>query len=126
MSPCSANTFTDEPVIDEQLRAIYDLAKYGSTAKNDQQPRIELAQVGRGRDERLLKLMSVATREKTTSAPVGAELAPDTRVPSRTARGIYPRFAGWRRAPLPDDAARKQSAALHREERRVERLLPAR
>ena len=36
----TANTFTDEPVTDEQIAAIYDLVKYGPTAMNAQPLRI--------------------------------------------------------------------------------------
>ena len=32
----TANAFTDEPVTDEQVAAIYDLVKYGPTAMNAQ------------------------------------------------------------------------------------------
>ena len=36
----SANTFTDEPVSDEQVAALYDLIKWGPTAMNTQPLRL--------------------------------------------------------------------------------------
>ncbi|GAA4942328.1 hypothetical protein GCM10023238_05240 [Streptomyces heliomycini] len=38
----TANTFTDEPVTDEQVRAIHDLVKYGPTAFKPEPPAITL------------------------------------------------------------------------------------
>ena len=36
----TANAFTDEPVSDEQVQAIYDLVKYAPTSMNQQPLRI--------------------------------------------------------------------------------------
>ncbi|RQX33896.1 nitroreductase family protein, partial [Micromonospora chalcea] len=38
----TANAFTDEPVGDEQVRAIHDLVRYGPTAMNAQPLRVLL------------------------------------------------------------------------------------
>ncbi|KJY33039.1 malonic semialdehyde reductase, partial [Streptomyces katrae] len=38
----TANSFSDEPVTDEQVQAIYDLVKYGPTAFNGTPLRITL------------------------------------------------------------------------------------
>lgn len=38
----TANTFSDEPVTEEQVQAIYDLVKYGPTAFNQTPLRITL------------------------------------------------------------------------------------
>jgi 3-hydroxypropanoate dehydrogenase len=38
----TANTFTPEPVTDEQVQAIYDLVQYGPTSMNAQPLRIHL------------------------------------------------------------------------------------
>jgi 3-hydroxypropanoate dehydrogenase len=73
----SANTFADEPVTDEQVRAIYDLVKYAPTALNSQPMRIVLVRSDQAR-EHLLKHMSEGNREKTASAPLVAILAADT------------------------------------------------
>ena len=38
----TANTFTDEPVTDEQVAAIYDLVRWAPTAMNSQPLRVTL------------------------------------------------------------------------------------
>jgi 3-hydroxypropanoate dehydrogenase len=72
----TANTFTDEPVSDEQVQAIYDLVKFGPTAFNQQPLRIVLVRSDEGR-ERLLKHMAEGNRAKTATAPLVAILAQD-------------------------------------------------
>jgi 3-hydroxypropanoate dehydrogenase len=72
----SANTFTDAPVSDEQLRAIYELAKFPPTAANTNPLRILYIRPGEARD-RLIPLMSDGNRAKTAAAPVVAVLATD-------------------------------------------------
>ncbi|WP_319461312.1 malonic semialdehyde reductase [Micromonospora sp. RTP1Z1] len=73
----TANTFTDEPVTDAQLRAIFDLAKYPPTAANTQPLRVLYVRDGEPR-ERLLTHMSEGNQAKTAAAPVVAVLAADT------------------------------------------------
>ncbi|SCG71639.1 malonic semialdehyde reductase [Micromonospora inositola] len=73
----TANTFIDEPVTDERLRAIFELAKYPPTAANTQPLRVLFIRDGEPR-ERLLTHMSEGNRAKTASAPVVAVLAADT------------------------------------------------
>ncbi|MFJ8579724.1 malonic semialdehyde reductase [Micromonospora sp. NPDC093277] len=73
----TANTFTDEPVTDEQLRAIHELAKYPPTAANTQPLRVLYVRHGEPR-ERLLTHMNDGNRAKTATAPVVAVLAADT------------------------------------------------
>jgi 3-hydroxypropanoate dehydrogenase len=72
----TANTFTDEPVTDDQIEAIYDLVKYGPTSMNQQPLRIVLVRSAEAR-ERLLEHMSEANRKKTAAAPLVAILAAD-------------------------------------------------
>ena len=72
----TANTFTDEPVTDEQVRAIYDLAKYGPTAFNQSPLRITLVRSPEAR-ERLVRHMAEGNRPKTATAPLVAILAAD-------------------------------------------------
>ncbi|AXI79247.1 malonic semialdehyde reductase [Peterkaempfera bronchialis] len=72
----TANTFSDEPVTDEQLRAIYDLVKYAPTAFNQQPLRIVLVRSAEAR-ERLVTHMMDGNKEKTGSAPLVAILAAD-------------------------------------------------
>ena len=73
----TANTFTDEPVTDEQLRAITDLAKWPPTMANTNPLRIMFIRTPEGKD-RLGPLMSDGNRDKTMTAPAVAVLAVDT------------------------------------------------
>ena len=73
----TANTFADEPVSDEQLRAITDLAKWPPTMANTNPLRILFVRTREGKD-RLGPLMSDGNRAKTMSAPAVAVLAVDT------------------------------------------------
>jgi len=73
----TANTFTGQPVSDEQIRAIYDLIRDGPTAFNCQPLRIVLVRSAAGR-LRLLPHLSERNRAKTAAAPLVAILAADT------------------------------------------------
>jgi 3-hydroxypropanoate dehydrogenase len=72
----TANTFTDEPVTDEQIQAIYDLVKYAPTSMNMQPLRVVLVRSPEAR-ERLVDLMFDGNKEKTAKAPLVAVLATD-------------------------------------------------
>jgi 3-hydroxypropanoate dehydrogenase len=72
----TANTFTDEPVSDEQLQAITELAKWPPTMANTNPLRILFVRSDEGR-KRLEPLMSEGNRAKTVSAPAIAILAVD-------------------------------------------------
>ncbi len=73
----TANTFSDEPVSDEQLKAITELAKWPPTMANINPLRIMMVRSDEGK-ERLGPLMSEGNRAKTISAPAVAVLAVDT------------------------------------------------
>ncbi|MBD2897689.1 malonic semialdehyde reductase [Spirillospora sp. NPDC000708] len=72
----TANTFSSEPVTDEQLRAIYDLVKWAPTAMNAQPLRLVAVRTPQAR-ERLLPLMAEGNRAKTASAPLTLIVAAD-------------------------------------------------
>lgn len=72
----TANTFSDEPVGDDQVRAIYDLVKWAPTSMNTQPLRALVIRSGEGKD-RLLPHMSEGNRAKTGAAPVTVVLAAD-------------------------------------------------
>ncbi|MET9295107.1 malonic semialdehyde reductase [Streptomyces sp. NPDC003077] len=72
----TANTFTDEPVADEQIQAIYDLVKYGPTAFNQSPLRVVLVRSVEAR-ARLVAHMAEGNRPKTAAAPLVAILATD-------------------------------------------------
>jgi 3-hydroxypropanoate dehydrogenase len=73
----TANTFSDEPVSDAQLEAIYDLMKFGPTALNAQTLRIVAVRSDEAR-ARLVAHMAPGNRAKTESAPLVVVLAADT------------------------------------------------
>ncbi|MEC4016520.1 malonic semialdehyde reductase [Streptomyces sp. H27-D2] len=72
----TANTFTDEPVTDEQVQAIYDLVKYAPTAFNQSPLRVVLVRSPEAR-ERLVSHMAAGNQPKTAAAPLVAILATD-------------------------------------------------
>ena len=106
----TANTFTDEPVSDEQIAAIYDLVKYGPTALNNQPLRIVLVRQGEAR-ESMLKFMAHGNREKTASPPLVASLAADTDFHEHLHR-TFPHFPGAKDA-FADPAARREAARFN-------------
>ena len=90
----TANAFTDEPVTEAQVAAIYDLVKYAPTAMNTQPLRILLVRDGEPR-ERLLKHMADGNRDKTANAPLVAVLAADTDFHDQLPT-VFPHFPGAR------------------------------
>ena len=105
----TANSFTDAPVTDEQVAAIYDLVKYGPTAMNTQPLRLLLVRE-EGRD-RLLKHMSDGNRDKTASAPLVAVLAADVDFHENLER-TFPHFPGAKDV-FSDDEAREAQARFN-------------
>ncbi|MFD7893741.1 malonic semialdehyde reductase [Streptomyces sp. NPDC059568] len=73
----TANSFADEPVSDEQLRAIWELAKWPPTSANVNPMRVVYLRTDAAR-ERLIPHLAEANRSKSASAPVIAVLAYDT------------------------------------------------
>jgi 3-hydroxypropanoate dehydrogenase len=76
----TAYRFTDEPVTDEQVRALYDLVKYAPTAMNGQPLRITLVRSADAR-ERLIARLAGGNRAKAESAPLVAILSYDLDFP---------------------------------------------
>lgn len=72
----SARSFSSEQVTEEQMRAIYDLVKFGPTAFNLSPLRITLVRSDQGRG-RLLNHLSAGNRRKVSSAPLTAILSTD-------------------------------------------------
>ncbi|WP_239334549.1 malonic semialdehyde reductase [Frankia sp. CiP3] len=72
----TANTFSDDPVSDEQVHAIYDLIKWAPTSMNTQPLRIILVRSPEAR-ERLVRHLSPGNQAKTRSAPLVAIVAAD-------------------------------------------------
>lgn len=106
----TANTFTEEPVTDEQVQAIYDLVKWAPTSMNQQPLRVVLVRSPQAR-ERLVEHLSGGNKAKTEAAPLTAILAADTdfheNLPTQ-----FPHFPGAKDV-FADDAMREESARLN-------------
>lgn len=72
----TAGAFTDEPVGENQIRAIYDLIKYAPTSMNTQPMRVALVRSPQAR-ERLVRHMAPGNQDKTAKAPLVALLTAD-------------------------------------------------
>jgi len=107
----TANTFTDEPVTDEQVRAIYDLAKWAPTSMNNQPLRIVLVRSAQAR-EKLVQTMSDGNKAKTATAPLVAILAADHAFHEEFPK-TFPHFPGARDMFAANDALRAQTADLN-------------
>ena len=88
----TANTFTDEPVTEEQVRAIYDLVQWAPTSMNTQPLRVTLVSSDDAR-ARLLDHMSEGNRAKTGRAPLVAILSADLDFHERLPE-VFPHFPG--------------------------------
>jgi 3-hydroxypropanoate dehydrogenase len=107
----TANTFTEEPVSDEQVQAVYDLVKYAPTAFNQQPLRVVLVRSAEAR-ERLLPHMAEGNRAKTGTAPLVAILAADhefhQELPTQ-----FPHFPQAKDVFFSERPVREQSATLN-------------
>jgi 3-hydroxypropanoate dehydrogenase len=90
----TANAFTDEPVTDEQVQAVYDLVQYGPTSMNAQPLRVVLLRSDEAK-ARLLPHLSEGNRAKTASAPLVAVLAYEVDFHDHLPR-VFPHFPGAR------------------------------
>ena len=106
----TANAFTDEPVDDTTVQAIYDLVKYAPTSMNNQPLRVALVRSEAAR-EQLLKHMAEGNREKTARAPLVAVLAADTDFHENLPR-VFPHFPQARDL-FADAGARENVARLN-------------
>ncbi|MFE0510347.1 malonic semialdehyde reductase [Streptomyces sp. NPDC058964] len=107
----TANTFTDEPVTEEQVQAIYDLVKYGPTAFNQTPLRITLVRSAEAR-ERLVRHMSEGNRAKTATAPLVAILAADNEFHEELP-ALFPAFPQARDLLFGERPVREGSAAMN-------------
>ncbi|WP_128802022.1 MULTISPECIES: malonic semialdehyde reductase [unclassified Streptomyces] len=107
----TANTFTDEPVTDEQVQAIYDLVKYGPTSMNQSPLRITLVRSAEAR-ERLVRHMAEGNQKKTATAPLVAILSADNEFHEELPE-LFPHFPQAKDAVFGDRVIREGSAALN-------------
>lgn len=73
----SANTFTDEPVTDAQVEALYDLVKWAPTLMNSQPMRLVMVRTPEAK-ARLVTHLFGSNADKTSSAPLTVIVAYDT------------------------------------------------
>ncbi|MEU0397238.1 malonic semialdehyde reductase [Streptomyces sp. NPDC006208] len=107
----TANTFTDEPVTEEQVQAIYDLVKFGPTAFNQTPLRIVLVRSAEAR-ERLVTHMAEGNQAKTAAAPLVAILAADNEFHEELPR-LLPHFPQAKDMFFSERPARESAAGLN-------------
>ena len=98
----TANAFTDEPVTDEQLLAIYDLVKWAPTSMNNQPLRIVVLRSEEAK-ARLVPLLAEGNQAKTAAAPAVALLAADVDFHDELPK-LFPHFPGARDLFTDEDA----------------------
>lgn len=107
----TANAFTDEPVTDEQIAAIYELVKWAPTSMNSQPLRMIVLRSAEDK-ERLLPHLSEGNRAKTAAAPATALLAADVDFHEELPR-TFPHFPGARDMFAGDEESRTRTAVLN-------------
>ncbi|WP_030793643.1 malonic semialdehyde reductase [Streptomyces sp. NRRL S-920] len=107
----TANTFTDEPVTEEQVQAIYDLVKYGPTAFNQSPLRVTLVRSPEAR-ERLVAHMAEGNRPKTATAPLVAILSADNEFHEELP-ALFPHFPQAKDVFFAERPAREQAALVN-------------
>ena len=107
----TANTFSDDPVDDEQLAAIYDLMKWAPTGGNAQPLRILFIRSPEAK-ERLIAHLNEGNRDKTRSAPVVAVLAADASFHEHMDR-LFPHRPQMKDHLAADDALRERQAKFN-------------
>jgi 3-hydroxypropanoate dehydrogenase len=106
----TANSFTDEPVGDDQLRAIYELVRWAPTSMNCQPLRI-LAVRGDTARRRVVRHMFGANQVKTERAPLTLLLAADLCFDAHLPR-LFPYLADPS-AMFADDETRRATAEFN-------------
>ncbi|ALP51409.1 malonic semialdehyde reductase [Corynebacterium glutamicum] len=107
----TANAFTDEPVTDEQIEAIFDLVKWAPTAMNSQPLRVVIVRSEEAK-ARLVPLMAEGNQAKVAAAPAVALLAADIDFHEEMPK-LFPPFPGARDMFEADEASRASSAELN-------------
>lgn len=103
----TANTFTDDPVTDAQIEALYELVRWGPTSMNVQPLRMVLVRSDDAR-RRLITHMFPGNQPKVEAAPLVAIMAADIEFHRHLAR-TFPHIPGAD-ALYADDAFRTQVA----------------
>ena len=106
----SANAFTDTPVTEDQVAAIYDLVKWAPTAMNTQPLRILLVRSADAR-QRLIPHLAPGNRTKAAGAPLVAVLAADLDFHEHLPV-VFPHFPGAKEV-FADPAGRAEAARFN-------------
>ena len=107
----TANTFTGEPVTEEQVHAIHDLVKWAPTAMNQQSLRVLLVRTPEAR-ERLVAHMSPGNQPKTRTAPLTAVLAADIDFHEHLPE-VFPHKPGAKESLDDDEETRERLSRLN-------------
>lgn len=107
----TANSFTDEPVPDEALQAIWDLVRFGPTAMNTSPLRVVAVRSSEAR-ERLVEHMADGNKAKTLAAPLTLVLGYDVDFHDELGK-LVPHFPGARDNFAADEAKRHQLAEFN-------------
>ncbi|OKI69471.1 malonic semialdehyde reductase [Streptomyces sp. MJM1172] len=107
----TVGSFSDEPVTEEQVQAIYDLVKYGPTAFNQTPLRITLVRSAEAR-ERLVRHMAEGNKAKTAAAPLVAILSADNEFHEELPH-LLPYFPQAKDVFFSERPVREQSALLN-------------
>ncbi|WP_406862898.1 malonic semialdehyde reductase [Streptomyces sp. HUAS MG47] len=107
----TANAFTDEPVTEAQVQAIYDLVKFGPTAFNQTPLRVTLVRSPEAR-ERLVAHMAEGNQAKTAAAPLVAILSADNEFHEELPQ-LLPHFPQAKDMFFGERPVREQSALLN-------------
>ena len=103
----TANTFSSEPVSDEQVEALYELAKWGPTSMNTQPMRLVLARSAEAKAKVVSHLFD-GNKPKAEMAPLVAIVAADLNF-HETLPQVFPIFPGAKDM-FADEAYRTQFA----------------
>lgn len=104
----TAMRFTDEPVTDEQMAALYDLVKWGPSLMNAQPLRLVAVRSDDART-RLMGHLAEGNKPKTASAPLVVVLAADTAFHDHLPT-VFPHNPAAREAFAADDDRRERVA----------------
>lgn len=107
----TANTFTDEPVSDEQVQAIYDLVKYAPTAFNQSPLRVTLVRSTEAR-RRLVEHAQGSNGDKTLTAPLTLILSVDLDFHEKLPR-LFPHAPGIKDAFFSELAVREAAGTMN-------------
>lgn len=104
----TANSFSNEPVSDEQIAALYDLVKWAPTSMNAQPLRVILVRSDEAK-ARLYSHLNEGNRAKAQGAPLVAILAADTNFHETLPR-VFAHAPGAKAMFEKDEAMREQAA----------------